>query len=394
MIDTVKIWLSGAEKTVSAGRSLAQSLYAIPLTIRLCGGIGAGKTTFLQGFADGLGIRARVQSPTFALEQRYRTPRCGELLHIDCHRLSLTDAQGVLEHTASHPGIRCIEWPQRAGMWQPTGPFIDISFDDGDRQCRWLTIHFHDVPLPDRLHVQQWRKDVRLPRHVCRHCDAVGAYAEFLARELLKRGIIVRPLLLRRSGELHDLLRFLDFRDGLGPPQASYNARDRRVWGELRARYPSLAHELACAAFLETAEYHAVGRVVRTHGARLPPPHEGTIEQKVLFYADKRLKVETLVTLEERFRDLHERYGEEAKSLVWYVQAQDIERELFPGGTPPLPARKRWRRPVGMVLLVLGLLAFFTPLTPGSWLALVGLELLGVRLTFFRRWKKWRPWKR
>lgn len=391
MPETVKIWLTGAEKTVSAGRSLAQSLYSIPLTIRLCGGIGAGKTTFLQGFAEGLSIRARVQSPTFALEQRHRTPRFGELLHIDCHRLSLVDTQGVLEHTASHPGIRCIEWPERAGIWQPTGPFIDIAFDDGDRHGRRLTVRFHDVPLPDRSRVQRWRRDVHLPQHIRRHCDAVGAYAEFLARELLRQGVIVRPLLLQRAGELHDLLRFLDFRDGLGPPLSSYRERDRRVWERLRAQYPSLAHEPACAVFLRAEGYPAVGGVVRTHGVRLPPPGEGTIEQRLLFYADKRLKVDTLVTLEERFRDFHERYGEEAKSVVWYAQAQALERELFPGGAPPLPARQRWRRPLGILLLFLGLLAFFTPLTPGSWLALVGLELLGVRLTFFRRWRKWRP---
>ncbi len=67
MIETVKIWLSGAENTVSAGRSLARTLYDIPLTIRLFGDIGAGKTTFLQGFADGLGVRGCVHRQTLAL---------------------------------------------------------------------------------------------------------------------------------------------------------------------------------------------------------------------------------------------------------------------------------------------------------------------------------------
>ncbi len=39
----------------------------------------------------------------------------------------------------------------------------------------------------------------------------------------------------------------------------------------------------------------------------------------------------------------------------------------------------RWRMTIGVLCIIVGLLALFTPLTPGSWLALVGLELLGVR---------------
>lgn len=40
------------------------------------------------------------------------------------------------------------------------------------------------------------------------------------------------------------------------------------------------------------------------------------------------------------------------------------------------------RIPAGFVLIVLGLMALVTPLTPGSWLVVVGLELMGFRLTY------------
>lgn len=42
--------------------------------------------------------------------------------------------------------------------------------------------------------------------------------------------------------------------------------------------------------------------------------------------------------------------------------------------------QRRWRLVLGVVCIILGLIAFFTPLTPGSWLVFVGLELLGVRM--------------
>ncbi len=45
--------------------------------------------------------------------------------------------------------------------------------------------------------------------------------------------------------------------------------------------------------------------------------------------------------------------------------------------------RPRIKKVVGVVLILLGLAAFVTPLTPSSWLAIIGLELLGVRILLF-----------
>lgn len=47
--------------------------------------------------------------------------------------------------------------------------------------------------------------------------------------------------------------------------------------------------------------------------------------------------------------------------------------------------RKVVRIVLGVVLMILGVLALVTPFTPGSWLALIGLELLGLRLVFERK---------
>ena len=48
---------------------------------------------------------------------------------------------------------------------------------------------------------------------------------------------------------------------------------------------------------------------------------------------------------------------------------------------------------LGIVLMVLGVAALLTPFTPGSWLALIGLELLGLRLVFQRKLLSWLPQK-
>jgi hypothetical protein len=43
------------------------------------------------------------------------------------------------------------------------------------------------------------------------------------------------------------------------------------------------------------------------------------------------------------------------------------------------------KKVIGVILIIYGVFALLTPLTPGSWLALIGLELIGVRMVFFRK---------
>ena len=55
--------------------------------ISLNGGLGAGKTTFAQGFAQGMGIEQHIGSPTFKLVSEYYGEKM-KLFHVDCYRLS------------------------------------------------------------------------------------------------------------------------------------------------------------------------------------------------------------------------------------------------------------------------------------------------------------------
>jgi len=52
--------------------------------------------------------------------------------------------------------------------------------------------------------------------------------------------------------------------------------------------------------------------------------------------------------------------------------------------------RPKIKKTVGFILILFGLAAFFTPFTPGSWLAIIGIELLGVRILFFDKFKFWK----
>jgi tRNA threonylcarbamoyladenosine biosynthesis protein TsaE len=86
------------------------------LVIGLCGELGAGKTQLVKGLARGLGITARVQSPTFALVNVYAGGRL-RLFHLDLYRLdgpAQIFAAGLEEYLEPE-GVTAIEWAERLG---------------------------------------------------------------------------------------------------------------------------------------------------------------------------------------------------------------------------------------------------------------------------------------
>lgn len=72
--------------TQHLGRLLARLLPG-PAVITLAGDLGAGKTTFVQGLGQGLGVTKAITSPTFVLINRYRCADGRYLQHADCYRL-------------------------------------------------------------------------------------------------------------------------------------------------------------------------------------------------------------------------------------------------------------------------------------------------------------------
>lgn len=89
--------------------------------VALSGELGAGKTTFVQGFARGLGLRGRVQSPTFVFVRRYKTQetrnkyRC--FYHIDAYRVrGKKDLIGLgLKEVFTDTGnLVLVEWAENA----------------------------------------------------------------------------------------------------------------------------------------------------------------------------------------------------------------------------------------------------------------------------------------
>ena len=103
------------EETESLGESWGRA--AQPgWVIALSGDLGAGKTQLVKGIARGLGVTARVHSPTFTLVNEYTGGRL-QLFHLDLYRLE-TRAQILsagLEEYLQPAGVAVIEWAERLG---------------------------------------------------------------------------------------------------------------------------------------------------------------------------------------------------------------------------------------------------------------------------------------
>ncbi len=92
----------------------------------LHGQIGAGKTTFVQGVARGLGVRGYVQSPTFTLaaehQGRQANGRPIYLYHLDLYRIESPEdlaSFGYEDYLGAPDGVTVVEWPERLGSDLP-----------------------------------------------------------------------------------------------------------------------------------------------------------------------------------------------------------------------------------------------------------------------------------
>ena len=118
------------QETAVVGRVLAVTLKAGDVVL-LSGNLGAGKTAFVRGLAEGLGISPDdVSSPTFTLVHEYRGGRL-TLYHVDLYRLDRAAAQDLgLEEMGVADGVLAIEWPDRLMHALPGALHIEIEIVD------------------------------------------------------------------------------------------------------------------------------------------------------------------------------------------------------------------------------------------------------------------------
>lgn len=131
------------EETVALGRRLADQC-APGTLIAFTGGLGAGKTAFCQGLAEGLGCTDTASSPTFAIVNYYRGPR--PLAHFDLYRIHTEAdlaAAGFYDYLDAG-AVVAAEWSENCAELIAAERPVAVHIERLDETTRRITVQTPD----------------------------------------------------------------------------------------------------------------------------------------------------------------------------------------------------------------------------------------------------------
>ena len=152
-------------------------------------------------------------------------------------------------------------------------------------------------------------RNFRVPEHIIEHSRKVWEIAACLGRLLNRQGAALDEGKIAAASWLHDIAKMDGLRSGEN-------------------------HSAAGAEILKKRGYPEIAEIVRQHVVLDAEAYEGEIgEALIVHYADKRVRHTALVSLEDRFRDLKERYGEHPAARQWLEdlekRTKDLEVRIF-----------------------------------------------------------------
>lgn len=124
-------------ETEALGAALAKLLWP-GAVVAFTGDLGAGKTAFVRGMAQGLGVAGRVTSPTFTIVNEYEGGRL-PLFHFDMYRLSCSDELYDIgwEDYLARGGVCAVEWSEIVrDALEPGCIRVDLRRGERDGQRR------------------------------------------------------------------------------------------------------------------------------------------------------------------------------------------------------------------------------------------------------------------
>ncbi len=155
------------------------------------------------------------------------------------------------------------------------------------------------MAIPSREECLEILEKNKTLSNIIEHCKAVCKVAEDIAEKLIKKGVDVNKELVIAGALLHDIERTKE------------------------------NHVIEGTKLLKSMGFSEVAKVVKKHSLYKIEDEEiqpKTIEEKIVFYADKRIMGTKVVSLKERFEDIKKRYDLDLKEE--YEFAKKIEAEL------------------------------------------------------------------
>ena len=146
----IEIITKSSKETKKAGMALGQILGREPLSnkalvVALEGDLGSGKTTFIQGLAQGLKVKENILSPTFVIQKDFllKLKNFKNLYHIDAYRLKNPEELlelGFKDLIGNSENLIVIEWADKIKKILPKN-ILKIEFTNLEKNKRKIIIY-------------------------------------------------------------------------------------------------------------------------------------------------------------------------------------------------------------------------------------------------------------
>lgn len=180
--------------------------------------------------------------------------------------------------------------------------------------------------------IENYYQRFLVPDRILDHMDAVASFASTLCDHLIEAGQKINKELVVQSALLHDCLRVCDIRN-FQPEKLCQNPTDEKIklWESLRYEYGDIGHEKAMSDILTKDAHPLHAQLIKMHAFFLVEELQ-TLDEKVLYYSDKRVEFDQVVSLDRRFEEGRKRNFTKDDDLEQVLHTENkvfqLEKEL------------------------------------------------------------------
>lgn len=176
-----------------------------------------------------------------------------------------------------------------------------------------------------------------MPHHVRKHCEKVSELALSIGEKLVAKSYKLDLKNLKYACLLHDLVRVIDFKTWEPEKFAQHvSQKELTLWNKLRKKYKGRHHADVGEEILNSLGEATIARLIHAHKFENILKQNTELiswEEKLIYYADKRVKHDQIVSLEERLTDAYKRnIGKKPiprKTQQAFEKIYFLEKEIF-----------------------------------------------------------------
>jgi 5'-deoxynucleotidase YfbR-like HD superfamily hydrolase len=179
----------------------------------------------------------------------------------------------------------------------------------------------------EEIFIEKLYEEFKVPKGVKKHMKKVAEVCQVLADEFIKKGINIDREKVINAALIHDALRVCDFKTFSEEELKKKGEKEEDIlkWRELRKKFGKRGHSKAICEILKEKGKLALIDLIEKHDFIRIDDLESW-EEKILYYADKRVEGEEIVPLKERFEKGRIRNFTEEQSIE---EIKEIENKVF-----------------------------------------------------------------